>query len=83
MFPTAQDAAVVPRVAIGFDDSKKAIYRDGSIREEALPTFGDCLQAGFRPCDMVVGADGRPVMPGQAEMHGHTAGAVTDVHLGI
>ena len=80
MLPTPQRAAVIPRGAVGFDDTKKALYRDASIPEDALPAFSDCLQVGFRQSDMVIGPDGRPMLPGQALMPAHTAGDITDVH---
>ena len=78
--PTQDECALIPRGAIEFDDAKKAFYRSQNFREEEAPTLGDCLKVGFRAQDMVVGPDGRAVMPGQAPMHAHKAGDISDAH---
>lgn len=62
------------RFAIGFSEEQKKAYRDGSINDQNALMFGDCLKPGFRPEDMVMGADGRMSMPGVAAIHLATAG---------
>lgn len=66
--------ALIPRAAIGFSENQRKAYRDGSINDQNAPTFGDCLQPGFRPENMVMGADGRMLMPGAGKLHLMTAG---------
>ncbi|KAL6721247.1 hypothetical protein ACLMJK_000349 [Lecanora helva] len=80
---TEDHCALFPREAIGFDDAKRAVYRNDRTRDEDWTTLSDCLQVGFRLRDMFVRADGRLGMPGQVHRRGHTAGDLSDAHPGF
>lgn len=69
---------LLPKPAIRFTEAQKKGYRDGTIMDETAPTMGDCLAVGFRPQDMVVGADGRPTMPGRGTTDVVTVGELLE-----
>ena len=66
----------MPKAAIVFTEAQKKAYREGKIKDASAPCIGECLKEGFRPQDIRMDAQGRPVLPGGGAMNVPTAGEV-------
>ena len=54
---------LMPKPAIGFTDAQQRGYRNGTIKDATAPCVGECLTAGYRPNNMLVGLNGHLKLP--------------------